>query len=135
MTITVDVKSEVKVFSESRMEEVCALYGLGYDPANPLCQFPKFQCKDEHVDDELLSYIMQELNSRTALTPVAKPPEAHNSIYVLMFRPGSGITVLSSRSLRSPEGLNRAGPVSRIAGIAISAVQGRAKAGHKVSGS
>ena len=38
MTITVDVKSEVKVFSEFRVEEVCALYGLAYDPSNPLSQ-------------------------------------------------------------------------------------------------
>ena len=82
MTITLDVKSDLKAFSEFRMEQVCTLYGLSYDPTNPLSQFPEFQCEEEHVDDELLSYLMQELNSRTALTPIAKAPEAHNSIYV-----------------------------------------------------
>ena len=82
MTVTVDVKSEVKDFSEFRMEEVCALYDLEYDSMNPLRQFPVFECQDEHVDDELLSYLIQELNSRTALTPAAEAPEAHCSIYI-----------------------------------------------------
>ena len=82
MTITVDVKREMKPFSEFRMEKVCALYNLHYDSANPLGQFPVFECQREHVDDELLSYLIQELNSRTALTPAAEAPEAHCSIYV-----------------------------------------------------
>ena len=82
MTITVDVKSKLKVFSKFRMEDVCALYGLEYDSVNPHRQFPVFECQDEHVDDNLLSYLMQELNSRIALTPENEAPEAHHSIYI-----------------------------------------------------
>ena len=64
------------------MEEVCTLYGISYDPVNPLSQFPVFQCEYNHIDEELLSYLMDELNSRTTLTPADQAPEAHKPIYV-----------------------------------------------------
>lgn len=81
-TVTIDVKSELKIFSEFKMEEVCKLYGLLYDSRNPLSQFPAFQCTADHVDDNLVCYVMEELNSRTRLTPVVMAPAAHQSVYV-----------------------------------------------------
>lgn len=39
-------------------------------------QFPVFECEYNNIDEELHSYLMDEMNSRTALTG------AHKSIYV-----------------------------------------------------
>lgn len=82
MTLTLDVKSNLKIFSEFRMKNVCEFYDLGYDPSNPLSQFPVFQCQYENVDNKLLCYLMDELNSRMTLTPAVFAPEAHKSISV-----------------------------------------------------
>lgn len=113
-TVTVDAKIGLKLFSEFKMEAVCTLYGLSYDPGNPLSQFPLFDCKAEDIDDELLSYVMDELNSRTLLTPVTQAPEAHQSIYVYCILHaiaksfGSAFTILAGRYI---EGLGAKGRV------------------------
>ena len=52
----------LKIFSDFKME-VCTLYGLSHGPR------------------DLFSYLMDELNGRTALTPVDLGPEAHKSTY------------------------------------------------------
>ena len=82
MTMTVEAVRRVKTFSEFTMEDVCRLYGIFYEPQDPLTQFPKLECKTEPVDNKLLSSLMNQLTDRMDVTPIGATPETHQTIYV-----------------------------------------------------
>ena len=82
MTLTVEPIRKKGIFSEYKIEDVCSLYDIPYHPADPLRQFPRFDCTGEPIDDKLLSYIVDELQYRLAATPIFDTSEAYKSVYV-----------------------------------------------------
>ena len=81
MSITVEA-IKLKIFSRFKMKDVCKLYHLEYDSDNPISQFPRFKCQVEPVNEKLLDYLVEELNGRTAVTPITYSSEAHTTIYI-----------------------------------------------------
>ena len=81
MRITVEA-IKLKIFTRFKMKDVCKLYNLEYDSANPISQFPRFKCQVEPVDEKLLDYLVEELILRTAVTPITYSSEAHTTIYI-----------------------------------------------------
>ena len=83
MRITVEA-IKLKIFSKFKMKDVCELYNLEYDSANPTSQFPRFKCQVEPVDEKLLDYLVAELISGMAVTPNFDSSEVHKTVYIYL---------------------------------------------------
>ena len=84
MTVTIDLKKNLKIFCLFKIAEVCKPYNLSFDPKYPLGQFPAFECRSDAVGDPLITYLIHELNGHFAVTPL-QSLEATKSIYVYTF--------------------------------------------------